>query len=246
MAQQQGRLAGYETNEVKTTYLARAGVIKMLAEIMNDKNSYDSLNEAWNKDEKEPFSFNIGTDIIKYNATDECARLNLNSPLIKKEYLVGLGVDEELAENIISYRAGKSGGRFEFPEELFLVEGMSKDIYSAIEEYITVYRKDEKLVNINTASYVVLKAITGNPVTAEEIINYRKGPDNEEGTKDDGLFKSIEEIPVIIKGLDPSLFRIDSYIFRIYVAIYLNGQRAAKEVEAVADRTGKIISWKEL
>ena len=48
------KLAKYESDNIKATYLGRAGVMKMLAELMKDTNSYDSLNEDWNRDKNDP------------------------------------------------------------------------------------------------------------------------------------------------------------------------------------------------
>ena len=42
------KLARYESENIKAMYLAKAGVVKLIADIKKDPNNYDSLNEDWN------------------------------------------------------------------------------------------------------------------------------------------------------------------------------------------------------
>jgi general secretion pathway protein K len=78
---------------------------------------------------------------------------------------------------------------FEFTEELLLVRGVTRTLFDKIKDYITVY--GEGKVNVNTAPAEVLIAIIPNPEIVNSIIKDRSGPDNVEGTDDDG-WKNIQ------------------------------------------------------
>lgn len=239
------KLARRESYNIKTMYLARAGVMKMLAEIARDRNSYDSLNEDWRKDRDDPGILTIGDDEVFYGASDENSRLNLNSSTLKKEHLIRLGVDEHLAEQMLTYRIKKGAKGFEFMEELFLVDGMTRDDYSILEDSVTIYRGEDQKVNINTASASVIEAILGDSGLVQDVLEYRKGPDGEEGTDDDGIFRDSSDISSI-KGLDPALFSVVSDVFRIWAQSFLSeDKKIFKEIEAVIDKSGKIYHWKE-
>jgi type II secretory pathway component PulK len=239
------KLAKYEVDNIKATYLARAGVMKMLVELAKDTNSYDSLNEDWNRTPDNPRELILRNDRILYGAFDESARLNLNSSTLKKEYLVNLGIDDACAQKIVDYKIGKGNKGFEFMEELFLVEGMTQEKYSTIKDLLTIYRGQDSQININTASAVVLETIVQDNTLVQEVLDYRKGPDGEEGTDDDGIFKNASDISVI-NGLDPGLFTVKSGVFRIWAKAFLSGkEEITKTIEAVADRIGKIYHWKE-
>ena len=239
------KLAKYESDNIKATYLGRAGVMKMLAELMKDTNSYDSLNEDWNRDKNDPKKLALRDDIVLYGAFDEERRLNLNGADLEKDHLVALGADEMLSQKILDYRNSKDKKRFEFIEELFLVEGMTKEVFGRLKELVTIYRGDDSKVNINTAVEEILGAIIGNSAIVQDVLAYRKGADGEEGTEDDGIFRDSSDISMI-GGLDPALFTVESDVFRIWAQTILSDdEEVTKEVEAIINRSGKIYRWKE-
>ena len=117
------------------------------------------------------------------------------------EYAARLGSDEatRLAGEVIDYRDeddyvtgdGKDGGSekgayrqaglpygpknrdFEFIEELLQVKGMTKEIYSFVESYITIYGNGR--LDVNTCSRESLLAIGLLPSLADKIIAVREG-----------------------------------------------------------------------
>jgi len=239
------KLAKYESRNIKAIYLTKAGVMKMLAELANDRNSYDSLNEDWNRTEENPKELAIRKDRILYGALDEMARLNLNATDLNPQYLVDLGLDHTIVDAIVVYKDAKDNKRFEFIEELFLVKGMTREAFSLMEDSVTIYRKDNAKVNINTARESVLHAIAGS--LTQDILDYRRGSDSEAGTDDDGIFTTSSDITNNIPGLNPALFSWQSNIFRIWAkAVLSEDKESSMTTEAVIDRTsGKIYHWKE-
>ena len=238
------QLARYEKGDIKATYLAKAGVFKMLAELAKDASNYDSLNEDWNSSDEDQKKLTLRGDTVLYGASDEMARLNLNGKGLKTEHLIALGLDNTLADAILQYRNKKDNKQFEFIEELFLVEGMTREFFSSIKDLVTIYRGDASRININTAGPEVLYAIAGD--LAYEVLDHRKGDDGEEGTEDDGIFKNTSDISMI-EGLDPTLFTWQSNVFRIRArSIAEEDGDMVKTIEAVVDRnTAKFYHWKE-
>lgn len=244
------KLARYESENIRSLYLAKAGVTKMIIELIRDKNNYDSLNEDWNK-EKE---FKLGGGKVICRAYDEEARFNLNSSNLNKEYLVRLGLDDDLSQKALDYKFKKREKGFEFMEELFLIDGMTQVIYSNLKDCATIYRGADARLNINTTGENVLKIITGDDSIVSKIIGFRKGNDGREGTEDDGIFTE-GNFSVIFKNFGVAdkvilnyyvLFNTKSGFFRITAdASFSESTGRVKRVAAVVDRFGKIYYWKE-
>jgi len=98
---------------------------------------------------------------------DESALINLNTA--SKDVLMRLpGISEDLAEKIVN-----SGLRpFSSINEVFLVEGMSRDNFILFKDLITVYGVGK--ININTASKAVLIALGLDDDTASVILRFRQ------------------------------------------------------------------------
>ncbi len=103
----------------------------------------------------------------KSEIIDESALINLNTA--SKDVLMRLpGMDEELAEKTVN-----SGLRpFSSINEVFLVEGMSKDKFMLFKDLITVYGTGK--ININSASKAVLLALGLDNQLVEAILRFRQ------------------------------------------------------------------------
>lgn len=167
----------------------------------------------------------------RYGLIDEESKININSA--SKDVLMRLlqnicGLDtnagKKLADAFIDYRdsdtvtiegieegvyyseQGKpykcKDDFFEVVEELKLIKGVTAEIFEKIKGYITVYGSG--LVNINTATGVVLEALGLSRPTVEKIIAYRSGKDQIEGTLDDNLVDTItEQYPDLVSSVSP-------------------------------------------
>jgi len=245
------RLAKYESENIRALYLAKAGIAKMAIEFSKDDNNYDSLNEDWNKEQR----LKLGSGEVTYIACDEGSRFNLNSLSLKKEHLIMLGLDDILSQAVLDYKAKKGEKGFEFAEELFLIDGMTRDIYTGIKDYITIYRGNDPKVNINTSSENILRIVLGqDPLIISKIIAYRGGNDGIPGTEDDGvftednfggIFESFGVAPDNILNYQASL-GVRSNFFRVTAsASFSENKDIVRHITAVMDRSGKIYSWKE-
>lgn len=244
------KLARHESIGIKLLYLAKAGVVKAIIDLNEDKNNYDSLNEGWNK-EKE---FKLGGGSVIYSSHDESARFNLNDPGLSKKHLITLGLDNGTSQGLLDYKAKKEEKGFEFMEELFLIEGMTRDMYSKIKDYVTIYRGANPRININTSDENTLRAVIENDSIVNKIIEFRMGDDNKIGTIGDGVFTE-DNFSLVFEnfGAAPDvilrykfLFDVKSEFFRILAeASFPEDKNETKRIMAVVDRLGKIYCWKE-
>lgn len=244
------KLAKYESENIKALYLARACIAKMLVELNKDRNNYDSLNEDWNKERE----IRLGGGKVAYRAYDEAARFNINSSNLNKKQLIRLGPNDDLCLRIMDYKITKGAKGFEFMEELFLVDGMTRDIYAGIKDYITIYRGADPRININTADEDVLRLLLEDDLIVSKIIEFRKGDDARIGTVDDGVFAE-DNFRVIFEnfGVAPEaivnyrpLFSVRSGFFRISLDVsFSEGKTRTRHFASVLDRSGKIYYWRE-
>lgn len=245
------RIARYESGSVRSWYLAKAGITKMIIELNKDANNYDSLNEDWNMEHE----LSLGGGRITCRAYDEEARINLNTSNLNKERLIRLGLADDVSQRLLDYKIKKGEKGFEFMEELFLIDGITRDIYLRIQDYAAIYRGVDPKVNINTASEDILKILLGDDLfMIDKIIAYREGSDGKIGTEDDGIF-SEDNFSVVFAdfGVTPAaisnyqaLFKVKSGFFRVLAnASFSEDEKQAKRIAAIIDRSGKIYYWKE-
>ncbi|MFA5146426.1 MAG: hypothetical protein WC515_03485 [Candidatus Omnitrophota bacterium] len=213
-------------------------------------------------------TFSVGyTSDKKYYAgmSDEARRININTaPAAVLERLLGPG-NEEVASYVIDWRdtdaitaRGESedayyqslehpyrckNGNFLAPEELFMVRGMTPEIFYNIKEYITVF--GEGKININTAPPRVLLASGLSESTADIITRFRAGPDGIYGTGDDGIFRSDGNIQndsiftgtaAADKETIRNSFTIKSEYFRIESTGRAENSKAEKLILAVVQK----------
>lgn len=229
-----------------------------------------------------------------YGMSDEARKININQA--SRELLVsifdqiGFQDSESLGENIIYWRGdariGYDDPYYESSEipyparkasirtinELSLVKGFREnpEFIKACERFLTVHNAKD-LININTASPQVLKAVfisLGSDRASlglsdrlvDNIIDFRNGIDNQEATDDDAAFNvdevkrvitvslsSIAEIDWVVKQAFP--FTVKSNLFRIEVMAGLNTGKVKKKITAIISRDSglpcKVKYWHE-
>jgi len=164
---------------LKAEYLAKAGIEQGIVERKKDSSSeYDSFYELRRKRQKV-----LGRGKYTYFFVDEESKININTASVNTLSLLP-ELDTELARNIYN----SAFKPFFSKEEILLVEGVEKEVFSQIKDFITVY--SEGKVNINTAPVPVLKALGLEEDLVEKIEEFRKGEDGKLGTEDDRVFKS--------------------------------------------------------
>lgn len=231
--------------------------------------------------------------VYLYGMSDENRKININSAsselLVSLFSVIGVEDPQGLAENIIYWRGDVPEGYddpyyeseqipyaarkliFTSIEELSLVKGFreDQDLINKSEKFLTVYTALDS-ININTASYSVLKAVFMNlgadrisfelsDRLAKNVIDFRNGYDDQEPTEDDLVIDKDRIKTVIGYGLGNKQeidwvssqdfpFTAKSDVFRIEVSTELNNSKIQKQITAIADRRmqpTKFIYWHE-
>jgi len=155
---------------------------------------------------------------------------------------------------------------FETVEELLLIKGVTKEIFVALEEYITVFplTSNDLKVNINTVKEPVLKAIlrvTAEKNTSEEndadsltekIILYRLGEDAIACTDDDRIIEKANSEALSINLSEQAIFlsAVNHFIesaqyFRITAQGYDEAVSVKAQIQAIVDREDlTILRWR--
>lgn len=227
-------------------------------------------------------------DNARYGLMDEGQKININlagaealKSLLSTIGEVGSDDAERLAYHIIDWRDSDSffghpiygaedtdyedlsapyeckDAPFEAPEELLLVSEISAEVFDKIKNFITVY--GEGGININTVPRQVL-AIYLPETLVERIIDFRRGDDGVEGTKDDLAFEASTEIVSKLSqayGLGPSeISTLTAFVdsanpttaseyFTAHSTAELDRGKAAFEISAVIDKNGQVWHWDE-
>jgi len=247
---------------------------------------YDGPAEAWFQMEdweslRDPeVSVELGSGLV-----DEDRKLNLNTaPVEVLQNLFqaqgGLPKDEALntAEAVADWRDaddnerehGAEGftyrglspgydcknGPLESVEELLLVKGITPQVWTRCEPYVTVYGSGR--VNVNTASKAVLLALGLSPQGVSALLAYRAGNDGVEGTKDDTLFRSDDLIVPELSGKIPledqnrltqlskvHFLGVGSGAFRLVLTAQTSSSKTQVHLTCIVERTGQIKAWME-
>jgi hypothetical protein len=151
---------------------------------------------------------------------------------------------------------------FDVKEELLLVRGMTKEIYYAIEDYVTVFPRGGSLqINFETATAPVLRALARAMAKAalaeeveadslvEKLLAYRRGDDGAEQTADDNIisFKEVATNAVernIFLAMNRYRTKVSQF-FNIHVAGVDRQSGAQSAVEAIVARDDyTLVRWK--
>ncbi|MEW6607391.1 MAG: helix-hairpin-helix domain-containing protein [bacterium] len=260
------KLTKFQIDSLRALYLAKAGINYAIAELKKDTNDYAALNEPWNGQKE----VELDRGRFIYQVSDEERRINLNYatrtvlerlPQLNKEIVSCIidwrdvnikeedcGAEDEYYQSILKNYHCKNAP-FESVEELLLVKGViSKILYGEdkINQLITVY--GQGAININTAPKEVLSVLL-NEELAQNIIDYRAKFDGKEGTEDDNIFKTpqdIKNVPGIGEKYNSisQLITTNSNTFRISATGIVN--KVTKKITSIIDlETGKIKYWRE-
>ena len=147
---------------------------------------------------------------------------------------------------------------FENVEELLFVQGVTPEILDWVSPHLTVYGSGK--VNLNTADRETLKALGLSQEGVNGIVFYRAGEDNTEGTVDDRMLSAVSAATTELAAFCPvedlnrlaqldaqQLLAVGSKAFDLRVTAWVEGDAASEaRVQAVMDRTGRILAWREL
>ena len=223
-----------------------------------------------------------------YGMIDEESKININladTLTLSRLFQLVLHVNEQdslsLAEAIIDWRVeGKiqltgfwsddfyqnlkdpyesKEADFEIIDELKLVKGFQDANYDRLLPYLTIY--GEGKVNINTASYEVLRALGLDHEVALKLLSVRRGVDDRDSTVDDHIFEVPHDVASEVanfvkmsmaerRQIDSlngrGLISTDSAFYRIESTGRLNGSKANLKITCIYNiRDNEIEYWKE-
>jgi general secretion pathway protein K len=268
-------------DKLKCSYLAMEGINCAVSILAQDENEFDGLNEPWNVHPS--FEKELLSKGVSYTIIDEDSKVSINQA--PHEQLKGLlDIEDEIASSIIDWRDEDGelnpGGAedtyyeglenpyqckdnlFDFVSELLYVKGITPDIFYGQEESHKMGIRDavtlwtDGLININTAPIEVLMSIPDMRIgLAQSIVQYRQGPDSQDGTGDDNPFEDMEElkgVPGISLGEHSQIsgyLKTTSKIFRITSQASLPYSRLKSTIITIVERDKdnkiKILMWKE-
>ncbi|MCX5666935.1 MAG: type II secretion system protein GspK, partial [Candidatus Omnitrophica bacterium] len=173
------------------------------------------------------------------------------------ELSVPLGSAEDSYYRNLPHPYEAKDAPFEVLDELLPVNGMSASLLDKIKDYVTIYGNG--MVNVNTASRVVLIASGLTPLMADKVINFRYGPDGKIGTPDDGIFMSQGSIvPVLSQCYNMGASEIDSLSavvlqhlgvqsgnFIVNSAANFKNSKKVLRVASIVSSDFKILYWRE-
>ncbi len=201
--------------------------------------------------------------------------------VIERLFRAGLGMDEmqaqELAASIKDWRDGDSelsipsgsaedfnyrglnypydakDGDFETLDELLLVNGMTRDVFERIKDYVTIWGSG--MVNLNTAAGEVLLAVGLSQQLADKILSFRAGTDESEG----GFFSGLSEVSSKLSQAGPlsdselailnlaagRFLTVSSSAWTVRSRISLSGRQVGEAV-SVIDKKGRVLYWSQL
>jgi general secretion pathway protein K len=219
------------SEQLKATYIARAAVQYATLVLERDATpGVDGLNEEWSNNPVVFQEHRVAEGTFSAQLMDEERRVNLNtaSPEVLQRLLEGAGGlshDDAAAvvDAILDWRDEDDDKRplgaedfdyqtrfgydckdapFENVEELLLVKGVSWVLYRRLEDLVTVFGSGR--VNLNTASFPVLKALGLSEAGAQGVLLFRAGDDSQEGTGDDRQLESLGDLTAHLGAFVPA------------------------------------------
>jgi len=279
-------LASKLKERAKCYYLAKAGVKKAIQTVALDETlGYDALKDLRN--DKEFKERELDDGVFSVGLMDEERKININKAsfgVLKIFFEITTGMSSKdasgIADSIIDWRDADNDARelgaessyyqalnppypcknkdFEVIEELLLVKGINREIFSKVKDRITVY--GQGAVNINTADKLVLESLGMSDALTEKIIHFRNGEDDIEATKDDNVFTNVssivddlrkvedlsqEEINQLSSAIGSGLISVASDNFAGRTTGKLKNRSALASIIFVFGRDKKIKSWRE-
>lgn len=283
------RLVSYQRDRLMALYLAKAGYFRASVEIEKDLTpKLDSYLDSWAHNPElfqearlgegtftvgYPVLTEDGSEEVVYGVMDEDRKVNVN--FASQAVLLRLpGMTDEIVDAVLEWRAehkklGDNLGEvkdkpFEVLEDIWLLEGMTPEVYQTLSPFITVYTDGK--VNLNSAPREVLRALKLGEEVVDKVLRFRRGSDGILGTDDDQSFAGLggaEQQLNAFESLTPqeasqlailitqSRLKVSSSVFRIHSSGRVRNGKVVRTVEGVVLRGPKksspltLLSWHE-
>jgi type II secretory pathway component PulK len=278
------RLVSYQRDRLTALYLAKAGYRRALVELERDPLPHaDSYLDSWARNPEAfrqaplgPGSFTVSYALpgqdrsagVVYGIVDEDRKININTA--PKAILAKLpGMTEVITEALLEWRAKHKSlvviedRPFKVLEELWLVDGMTPEVFQALEPFVTVY-SDGK-VNLNTAPGEVLTALGMSEGLVTKVLRFR-GLDGIQGAPNNQSFTTLAsagqelnafetltplEAAQLSNLITQNRCKVASSVFRIHARGTVRDGKISRAVEGVVRRGAgpsrpvALLSWHE-
>jgi len=243
------RLAKYLQDNVISLYLAKAAVNKLALELEKDETPDCTTRYELQKNRQ----IQLENITATLDISDEGSLININTAA--EAVVASLpGLDAETAKTIVEWTLKP----FLLKEELMVLSGITYDEFLGFKNLITTFGDGK--ININTAGPQVLGVLGLDGSLVEIIVNFRKGPDAEEGTEDDGVFDNAASIvdtlrlytmlsllheQQLLSLISQNIFSAKSAALKVGIETKFASKKI-KNYQVILDRTsGKIKFWQE-
>jgi len=144
------RISHFEREKIKLKWVAKGGVEKAIAILLNDETNYDSLLDTWSDNDESLKDFEVGDSLLNVDIYDESGKLNINTAS-EKELLSLPNMTDDIVASILDWRdsneearaSGVEGayynnlepsypirnGPFRSLRELLLVKGITNELF---------------------------------------------------------------------------------------------------------------------
>jgi len=218
---------------------------------------------------------------VRYGLTDEESRINLNfattnllAALFHQKTGLDAGRARQLAAAVLKFRSRKQDARltetqrneydkqdkgFQSIYELFLIQGMTPEVFDAVKPYVTVFGSGQ--VNVNTADADVICVLAeasdmGTSQTwrelAKTLVDFREKTVFAERDRE-AMWRELVAFRPDIEGARDVFMRLPSLTLRstcfrgVVTGRPLTGERVGGTIEFVFDRlTGEKLLWQEI
>ena len=275
------RMAWYALDRVQAQEMARGAVERALFELRNrqrlddynNQNGYVGLDQRWARvtdvfDEaayyEEGQTAEFADDSCVYRIEDCASRISLNHApreLLDEIDALRFSTLDKVMDRRERDRETETIDRFMSVEELREFESIDEDVWrgdisgAGLRDILTVWGQADGRININTAPGAVLRLIPDiDEGVVEALLDYRLGQDGVQGTRDDGVFGSLDGIGRAISVSAEKVAPLQQYCttYSTYYEIQTRATRRAGRIKAyctviVALRSGipTIVQWKE-
>ena len=283
------RLVGYQRDRLMALYLAKGGYYRALAELEQDPTpKIDSYLDTWGHNPEAfqevklgegnftvsyPVIEENGSEGVIYGVMDEDRKIDINTA--SQAVLLRLpGMTDEIVDAVLDWRAehkklGENLGEvkdkpFQVLEDIWLLEGMTPEVYQTLRPFITVYTDGK--VNLNSAPREVLRALNLGEELVDKVLRFRRGSDGILGTDDDQSFAGLggaeqqlnafesltpQEASQLTSLITQNRLKVSSSVFRIHSSGRVRNGKVVRTVEGVVLGGPKksspltLLSWHE-
>ena len=283
------RLVSYQRDRLMALYLAKAGYFRALAELEQDPTpKIDSYLDTWGHNPEAfqevklgegnftvsyPVIEENGSEGVIYGVMDEDRKIDINTA--SQAVLLRLpGMTDEIVDAVLDWRAehkklGENLGEvkdkpFQVLEDIWLLEGMTPEVYQTLRPFITVYTDGK--VNLNSAPREVLRALNLGEELVDKVLRFRRGSDGILGTDDDQSFAGLggaeqqlnafesltpQEASQLTSLITQNRLKVSSSVFRIHSSGRVRNGKVVRTVEGVVLGGPKksspltLLSWHE-